>query len=157
MAANGIDATLQEFDENGFVKSEKKLRTGRPHGQTVVYFDGTKTPRLKKTYENGKLSGVRQTFFPSGKIQKEETFKFNLLTGPIRTYYESGALESTAEYRSNRRQGPFTSYHPNGKIKEQGEYAADKKHKEWKVYDENGGLVSSTMFRAGVEVMKTRD
>jgi antitoxin component YwqK of YwqJK toxin-antitoxin module len=57
-----------------------------------------------------------------------------------------------AEYRSNRKQGPYTSYYPNGKVKEQGEYATDKKHREWKVFDEAGGLVSSTVFRAGIEV-----
>ena len=152
VAANGIDATVQELGEDGLVKFEKRMRSVRPHGLTVVYFEGSKIPRLKETYENGKLSGVRQSFYPSGKIQKEETYKFNLLTGPVKTYYESGAVESITEYRSNRRQGPYISYHANGKVKEQGEFAADKKHKEWKLFDEGGGLVSATIFKAGVEV-----
>ena len=87
--------------------------------------------------------------YPSGR-PKGETLRSIDTDG--KTYYESGAIESVAEYRSNRRQGLYTAYHANGKIKEQGEYAGDKKHKEWKVYDEGGGLVSSTMFKAGVEV-----
>ena len=105
VAANGIDASVEELDETGLVKSEKKLRNGAPHGLTIYYHEGKKIPKVKESYENGKLNGIRYTYYPSGKIQKEESFKFNLLTGPLKTYYESGALESTGEYQIEQATG----------------------------------------------------
>ncbi len=126
MPLNGIDATRDSYNEAGQLLSTQKFRNEKPHGIWIYYFENSKTPRLKEPYLDGKLNGVRYTYAASGKVQKEETIKFNLLAGPTRTYYETGSLESVTEFKSGRKQGLYTAYYPSGTIKEQGEYAAGK-------------------------------
>jgi antitoxin component YwqK of YwqJK toxin-antitoxin module len=149
---NGTDLAQYTYTENQMLISEKKFRNEKPHGTWTLYFPGTRIPSLKETYENGKLSGMRYTYHPSGKIAKEETYKFDLLAGPLRTYYEDGQLESLGEYRNSRKHGLYTAYYPGGKIREQGEYIADKKHKTWTDYDEQGNVKDTLVYRAGILV-----
>jgi antitoxin component YwqK of YwqJK toxin-antitoxin module len=155
-ALKGIEITQLTYDENELLVSEKKFRNEKPHGTWTFYFEGTKKIKRKESYENGKLSGTRYTYFSNGKLATEEIFKFNLLAGPFKTYYEDGTRESEGEYRSNRRHGLFTGYHANGKMREQGEYIADKKHKVWKEFDTQGNLKRTLIFKAGI-LVETRE
>src|SRR5690606_28450207 len=54
---NGVDLTRITYDENGLVISEQKFRNEKPHGTWTYYHEGTKTMRIKETYDAGKLSG----------------------------------------------------------------------------------------------------
>jgi antitoxin component YwqK of YwqJK toxin-antitoxin module len=149
---NGNDLTQLSYDENRTLQTEKKFRNEKPHGTWTIYFPGSKVPRIKETYDEGNLTGIRYTYHENGKIAHEESYKFNLLAGPFTTYFENGQLESSGEYRNNRKHGLFTAYYPSGKIREQGEYVADRKHKEWKEFDEEGNLKNALIFRAGTLV-----
>jgi antitoxin component YwqK of YwqJK toxin-antitoxin module len=155
-SANGIELTQFNYNENEALLSEKKFKNEKPHGLWITYFDGSKNIKIKETYENGKLNGIRYTYYANGTLAKEETLKFDLLAGPFKTYYENGALESMGIYKSNRKHGMYIRYHASGKVKEQGEFIADKKHKEWKEFNEQGNLERTLIFRAGI-LVQTRD
>src|SRR5690606_5678334 len=148
IASNGIDAEVQTFSEQGHLITEKRFRNTKLHGLSVSYYEGTKVPHIKETYTDGKLSGIRYTYYPSGKIKQEESVAFNLLVVPFKTYYENGNAETIYQYRSNRKHGLFTSFHENGKTKEQGNYVADKKHGSWKTYSTEGKLIKTTTYKA---------
>jgi antitoxin component YwqK of YwqJK toxin-antitoxin module len=156
VAANGIESTVTEYTEAGALVSEKHLKNDKPHGLWTVYHPDGKTPQTKETYLDGKLNGIRYTYYPTGKVKKEEPIKFNLLAGSVKTYFEQGTLESTGEYRSNRRHGLFTTYFSNGQIREQGQYLGDKKQGPWKEFDEKGNLMRTLIFKAG-NLVETRE
>src|SRR5690606_29322362 len=124
-SSSGVDLTRLTYDENGVLLSEEKFRNEKPHGTQVFNFPGTKTPRIKESYEEGKRMGIRYTYHANGKVATEETYKFDLLAGPSTTYYENGKIASRTEYRNSRKHGLHTAWYPNGKIREQGEYVAD--------------------------------
>jgi antitoxin component YwqK of YwqJK toxin-antitoxin module len=150
VAFNGVDTREEAYTPEGKQLSEKTYHKLRPQGTWVFYGEDGKTPRLKETYENGKLHGLRITYYPSGKKQVEEPYQFNMIAGKVINYYEDGGIQSEAEYRSSRMHGLYTSYHPNGKIREQGEYVANRKHKEWREFDQNGQLTKTYVFNAGI-------
>ena len=150
VALNGIDVTEEGYDDTGKAVYEKHFRQLKPRGIWIFYGADGKTLKLKETYENGKLHGLRTQYFPNGEKQTEEMYQYNLITGPVKNFYDTGKPESVAEYRANRPHGLFISYYPNGKLKEEGEYVAGKKHKEWKEYDEQGNLMKTYVFKAGI-------
>ena len=150
VSLNGQVVTLDEFNKEGFQLSRKTYKKEKPEGVWFHYAEDGKTPRLKETYENGKLHGLRTTYYPDGKKSLEETYQFNLITGPVRKYYENGNVEWQCEYRASRQHGLYTSFYPSGMMKEQGEYIADKKHKDWIEYDEQGKVVKTYTFKAGI-------
>ena len=147
-----FNVTEEGFDDAGKTIYEKHYRKLRPHGIWKFYASDGKSPVLKETYVNGKLQGLRTSYFPDGEIKTEETYMYNLINGPVKNYSENGKIESVMEYRSSRPHGLFTSYHANGKVKEEGEYVAGKKHKEWVEYDEKGAQVKVYVFNAGILV-----
>jgi antitoxin component YwqK of YwqJK toxin-antitoxin module len=156
VAANGIESAITEYTEAGALISEKHTRNGKPHGLWTIYHPDGRTPQIKATYLDGKLNGMRYSYYANGKIKKEEPLKFNLLAGPVKSYFEQGGLESSGEYRSNRRHGLFTTYFPNGKIHEQGQYLGDKKQGAWKEFNEQGNLLRTLIFKAG-NLVETRE
>ena len=149
---NGIDSKEEGFSDTGTQLYEKNFRKLKPHGTWVYFFEDGKTTKLKENYENGKLQGIRTTFYPSGNKSLEESYQINLITGPVKNYYEDGKLLSVCEYKSSRQHGLYTSFYPNGQIKEQGEYVANRKHKEWKEFDEKGNVIKTYLFKAGILV-----
>ena len=154
VAANGVDALRQEFTPDATLATEKRFRNDKPHGAWVYYFPGSKTPKQKEVYADGKLHGLRMTYYPSGKPKSEEIFKFNMLAGPSKTWFENGNPETLTEFRNNRRHGAFSAWHDNNVLKEEGQFAADKKHGIWKQYDAGGKLINTTTYRAGTVVEK---
>src|SRR5690606_16872116 len=79
VALNGQDRTIEEFNEKGARMAEKKFRNAVPNGTWTFYFEDGKTPRIKETYSNGKLTGERYEYFPGGTISKIAMYKFGLL------------------------------------------------------------------------------
>ena len=72
-SGNGSDLTRYSYDEQQALESEKKFRDEKPHGTWTYYFPGTKNPKVRETYEAGKLSGTRYTYHSNGKVAKEES------------------------------------------------------------------------------------
>jgi antitoxin component YwqK of YwqJK toxin-antitoxin module len=151
LALNGIDLTAEEYTEDGQLTAIKKFRNNLPHGVWLTYNEGSKVVQSKSPYENGKLNGIRLTYYSDGKIQTEEEFKADVRTGTVTTYYDTGPVESVTQYRSNRKHGPAKVYYENGLLKEEGNFAANKKHGEWKTYNDQGVLMESRLFKAGEE------
>ena len=156
---NGIETKDEGYTDKGIQLYEKNFRKLKPHGSWIFYFEDGKTTKLVERYENGKLQGVRTTYYPSGGKSLEEPYQQNLIIGTVKNYYENarlpnrqGEIQSECEYKGSRQHGLYTSYHPNGKLKEQGEYVANRKHKEWKEFDEKGNLIKTYVFKAGILV-----
>jgi antitoxin component YwqK of YwqJK toxin-antitoxin module len=151
VALNG-QVTADDFNADGIHVSRKIFKKEKPEGVWIYYGEDGKTPRLKETYENGKLHGIRTTYYPTGQKSLEETYQFNLITGPVKSYYENGKIKWQCDYRAGRQHGLYTSFYETGMMKEQGEYIANKKHKDWVEYDEQGKVIKTYTFKAGILV-----
>ena len=152
VSINGVDITAEAFRIDGTALHEKHYRKLKSHGTWLFFDTDGKSLTIKETYLNGKLHGLRTTYYPNGKRKTEEDYQYNLIQGTVKNFTEDGKTESVTEFRASRPHGLFTSYYPNGQVKEQGEYVAGKKHKEWKEFDENGKLTRTYVFKAGILV-----
>jgi antitoxin component YwqK of YwqJK toxin-antitoxin module len=146
----GYDWSQDAYDSTGAKVYEKKFRKSDPLGTWLYFHTDGKTARVRESYEAGKLSGQRTTYFSNGSPEAEETYKYGMLMGPFRNYYGDGTLRSEGEFRSGRLHGAYKGFHENGKLKEEGQYIANKKSGEWKEYDKGGNWVRSYIFKAGI-------
>ncbi|MBE6449083.1 MAG: hypothetical protein E7013_00050 [Alphaproteobacteria bacterium] len=73
------------------------------------------------------------------------------LNGVIKTYYDSGHLFSQITYKNGLRHGAEIIYHENGNVSRTAEYKSDVKIGEEKTYYKNGLLKSHSFYKAGLK------
>jgi antitoxin component YwqK of YwqJK toxin-antitoxin module len=110
---------------------------------------GKKTKTKEEHYPAGKLEAIYThndagkhdeviiKYYPSGKIQKETTYKNNVKEGMYKEYDESGTLMVEANYKDDKRDGIYKRYNENGNLMIEGNYKNGEEVSET-CYDEQG-------------------
>jgi len=75
--------------------------------------------RFEENYQNGKLDGLRKTYYGNGNLEAEENYKNGKLDGLRKTYYSNGNLDSESNYKAGKKEGPVKTYYENGNLKEE--------------------------------------
>lgn len=126
------------------------------------------------TYQEGKLHGIRELFYPDGKVKVRERYHQGVITdlyeyfhpngnteltgyyvngemyGIWKKYYEDGKLLEEVTMSKNEELGPFTEYYPNGKLQAQGYYLhGPNEDGVLKLYDESGELYKTMLCDSG--------
>ncbi|MCX7678946.1 MAG: hypothetical protein N2316_06980 [Spirochaetes bacterium] len=97
-------------------------------------------PEFGFTERIGVLHGPKTTYYPSGKVQKEETYREGALVGVAKEYYEDGKLKEISQFDGGEYHGMANSWWFSGKPKERGAYNRGKKNGIWQYYHSNGIL-----------------
>ncbi len=90
--------------------------------------------------------GLATGYYPDGKPMMKIPFEHNHAEGVEHSFYESGAIEGDSTYRGGILDGIRTGYYLNGRIKTQGEWRHGKPVHH-KVFDEQGHLEMTTEVR----------
>ena len=116
-------------------------------------------------WKNGKVHGVKQGFYPDGKVLSEASYVQGRLDGVSKNYEPDGFVTRSSSYRDGKRDGPLTEYwnttrklkktinykmgkvdgqvrqyYDSGKLKMEAQLWDDKYHGIQKEYDEDGKL-----------------
>ncbi len=83
---------------------------GVRHGLEKEY-DGERVS-AEVPWVNGKMAGVRKSFFPNGQVQSESPYVAGQANGVTRTWDADGALTSEATMKNGEREGQMTEYWP---------------------------------------------
>lgn len=151
-ATSGV-AHVKYFTKKGKLVSEGNMK-GKMHiDEWVYYFEKSKEVMTREFYENGKLNGLKTTYFPNGKIAEEANYLEGDLEGEALYYSHTGVLLKKLNYKQNKLVGPATYYDTNGKPKMVGQYKNDKKDGVWKTY-QDGTLVKEETFPKSLERIK---
>ncbi len=68
-------------------------------------------------YELGVKTGRWRTFYESGAVKRERTYRARTIVGEDKTFYEDGVIRRLEPYRNGEVDGVCFDYHPNGKLK----------------------------------------
>ena len=123
-----ILTSVLAFSEGDIKKVPYESMTRNDNG--IAYFGNEKTPFTgiveKKSKDgkleavislkDGKLEGKTFTYYPNGKVKREETFQNALVNGAVKSYSENGILEYEANYKNDKIDGLEKYYYPNGKV-----------------------------------------
>jgi antitoxin component YwqK of YwqJK toxin-antitoxin module len=91
-------------------------------------------------YRDGIEDGTFKTYYESGNLKSEYTYKSGRLNGAGKEYYESGRLKAEGESRDSCREGVWTTYYEDGKTEYIDTYNHGQKiHR--KSFDQAGNLI----------------
>jgi len=110
----------------------------------------TKTLSNRETYIKDKKNGVSISYFPSGKVAEELTWKNGIRDGTWRQYYENGVIKMSSGFLNGKRTGAFLLNYPTNKPEWKGLYKDDKREGKWLHYDPLGKNDSTIEYKNGV-------
>lgn len=121
--------------------SEGKVVNKLSEGKWIYYHKASKVVMATENYSKGKLEGMRNVFYPNGKIAEEILYKNDQKNGPYKRYTESGIIIEETNYKNNEYDGLAIFRNPDdGTIVSQGKFVNGKKAGIWKFF-EKGKLV----------------
>ena len=133
---------------------------GRRQGEEFVYQKKVVTAIIP--WIDDRISGIRRTFYPTGKPMSETTFVNGEANGPSRSYDAEGRLLQEVNIKSGKREGEAKDYWPEtGKVRRQIIYAMSQVVGVTREFDPEGKLRREIPFKAnamhGVETVYAPD
>lgn len=143
--ASSSISDVKYYTIKGKLVSEGKMDGKDRVGEWLYYPKKATTVMTKEFYKNGKLDGVKVTYYPNGKLTEEITYVNGLREGPNNYYSLDGVLLKKLQYKNDLLVGPAIYYDASGNVTIEGNYKADKKHGLWKYY-KNGKVVLEEIY-----------
>ncbi len=138
-AGNGTSYTIF-YDENGKKLSEGKEVNRLREGEWKFYHPGKEAILSIEHYSKGKLTGVKNTYFPNGAIAEEAEYKNGMKDGVYKKYTEKGIVLEESVYKNDELNGLAIYRNAEGEVVSKGQFANNVKTGIWK-YFEKGKLV----------------
>jgi antitoxin component YwqK of YwqJK toxin-antitoxin module len=112
-----------------------------------VYYSKAGTIISKSNFTNGKLSGVKKSWYENGIIKDSAMYNNGVLIGTETAWYENGHILSVKKFdTSGNGNGEYVRYYDNGNTRDSGFYENNKRNKTWYFYRENKTPASEVVF-----------
>lgn len=128
------------FDQKKNKISEGKIVNKLREGEWTYYHENSKIPMTKERYKADKLNGLRQVYFPNGKIAEEINYIDGIREGDYRKYTPTGIVLEETFYKKGEIHGNAIFRGSDGKLASEGKFVNGLKKGIWKFY-EDGKLV----------------
>jgi len=138
-------ATITYLSKKGKKISEGKMKGKTRIGEWVYYHSKSNVIMTKENYVNGKLDGLKTTYFLNNKLAEELMYNNGIKEGVNNYYSPTGVLLKKLLYKNDELHGLATYYDGSGNIILEGDYKDGKKHGIWKTY-KNGKFVKEETF-----------
>ncbi len=97
-------------------RSELTYEYGIPVGSYIKYYIN-KQKQIETPYINGKIEGLCQEWYESGKIKIEYECSGDMKNGTYKEYYENGNLKLLCNFVDDLEEGFETEFNEDGSIK----------------------------------------
>lgn len=142
---NDLSAQVQFLTIKGKIVSEGKMINKNRVGEWVYYHKSSNKVMTKEFYKEGKLEGLKITYYTNDQITEKTEYKDGLKNGIDNYYSPEGVLLKKLIYKNDQLQGPAYYYDSNGNVIIEGNYKEGKKDGIWKYYN-NGKLIKEETF-----------
>lgn len=92
------------------------------------------------TYKDGVRQGPARSYYPNGKLWKENNFVDGKLDGVAQIFFRNGKVKRETNYSAGKRDGKYTEYFKSGNPKLEVEYLDDRPLLTYKDRDYKGEL-----------------
>lgn len=150
---NPKDQTYQgpytKVDSSGVLLEKGVYEAGQLQGIRELYFPNGKV-KVRERYTKGQMTDLYEYYFPNGQLQLQGDYVDGAMYGVWRKYNEAGKLLEEVMMVHNEEMGPFTEYYPDGKLQTQGTYLhGPNEDGILKLYDESGTLYKTMLCDSG--------
>jgi len=142
---NDNTAQVVFLTKKGKVVSEGTMEGKTRIGEWVYYHKKANSIMTKEFYVNGKLDGLKITYYLNKKITEEVAYKNGLKEGKNNYYSPDGVLLKKLIYKNDELHGPAFYYDALGDVTLEGNYKNGRKHGVWKYY-KDGKLIKEETF-----------
>ena len=94
-------------------------------------------------------NGIIKSYYPSGKVQTEESYVEDVRDGAFYRYYENGNLEEEKNYLSGVLNGWYRTFYESGLLREEVYLENGIRNGVDKLYYENGALAEVRSYKNG--------
>lgn len=133
------------FDQKKNKISEGKIIGKLREGEWIYYHENSTIPMTKERYKADKLNGLRQVYFPNGKIAEEINYTNGVREGNYRKYTPAGIVLEETFYKKGEIHGNAIFRGSDGKLASEGKFVNGLKKGMWKFY-EGGKLVREEKY-----------
>ncbi|MEP6796298.1 MAG: hypothetical protein ABJB16_18365 [Saprospiraceae bacterium] len=153
-ALNPKDQSYQgpytKVDSSGVLLEKGVYEAGQLQGIRELYFPDGKV-KVRERYSKGQMTDLYEYFFPNGQLQLQGDYVDGAMYGVWRKYNEAGKLLEEVMMVQNEEMGPFTEYYPNGTLQTQGTYLhGPNEDGILNLYDESGTLYKTMLCDSGI-------
>ncbi len=148
---NGVRDTLLAYNRKGLLES---IRCGEHSvhekdrawcgflgkSEPVKLYDKSGSLRSIERRKDGKLHGVKEYFYPNGKLKGEVTFRQDSKHGKSTAYWENGNLRAILNYENQGLAGEQVTFFEDGKTRQALEIIKDRMQIASKEWYQNGSL-----------------
>jgi antitoxin component YwqK of YwqJK toxin-antitoxin module len=100
--------------------------------------------------ESGKRKGNWRSFYESGELKSEGTYKKGKRTGKWIYYFENGAIEQTGSFRNGKLDSKWMWYYDTGELWREEEYVAGREEGEAIEYSREGEIIDKGVYVDGL-------
>ena len=133
-------AQVQYFTKKGKLVSEGKMDGKNKKGEWLYYQKNSKNIMTKEFYVEGKLEGLKTTYYKNNKVTQIINYKDGLKEGEDNYYSLEGVLLKKLYYVNDQLHDKAFYYDADGVVIIEGNYKNGKKHGVWKHY-KNGKII----------------
>ncbi len=152
-AINPKDQSYQgpfnKVDSVGTLLEKGEYQNGKLEGTRELFFPDGKV-KVREHYTNGTISDLYEYFYPNGTLQLQGQYVKGAMYGVWKKYNEGGKLLEEVMMINNEEMGPFTEYYPDGTIQTKGTYLhGPNEDGVLNLYNESGQLYKTMLCDSG--------
>ncbi len=137
------------YDSTQAVAWEMNYNLGLKHGKQLYLTKEGDTTRYE-FYNNGKYHGVKKSYYPNSKIEKEISYKYGLMDGPFKAYSRDGKLLQDLNYKEGKKDGELKYFYNDGTLLSVEHWTLDVKNGEFKTLYYQGNIQVVENYKKGV-------
>jgi antitoxin component YwqK of YwqJK toxin-antitoxin module len=126
-------------EKNGFLEQNLNYVNGKLNGIAETYYESGKLKEYR-SYVDGKLNGIYKIYYENGNLKQESNTINDKYNGITKLYNENGSLASVENYVDDKLNGITKLYYKSGSLQAEQNYINGKLNGIYKIYYENGNL-----------------
>ena len=139
-----------KIDSLGILLEKGNYENGQLNGIRELFFPDGKV-KVRERYTNGRISDLYEYFFPNGNLELQGQYINGAMNGIGKKYNEDGKLIEEVMMVQNEEMGPFTEYYPDGTVQTKGTYLhGPNEDGVLNLYDESGQLYKTMQCDSGI-------
>lgn len=130
------------------VQWENNYFMGNKHGKQVFFTQKGDT-MLLENYKNGKMDGVKKTYYTKNRVDKEVYYTQGIFNGPFRAYNTKGKLLQELNYVMGQKDGEWKYFYDDGVPLKVEHWKLDVKDGEFKTFFYEGNPQTLENYKKG--------
>jgi antitoxin component YwqK of YwqJK toxin-antitoxin module len=137
------------YDSTNLVAWEMNYNLGQKQGKQIYLTKEGDTTRLEH-YNNGQLNGIKKSYYPKSKLEKEINYVNGLMDGAFKAYNMNGKLIQELDYKQGKKNGELKYYYNDGTLLSVEHWSMDVKDGEFKTFYYEGIIQTMENYKKGV-------